>query len=58
MADFTEEQTPNTLMSMEQLKQMFQMFQRLNKTNNQPENLTSVKISEKLTYQNYTNGAN
>ena len=54
MTDFPEEQTQNTLISMEQLEQMFQMFQKLNKTNNQTENPTSVKISEKLTYHNYT----
>ena len=53
MTDFPEEQTQNTLMSMEQLEQMFLMFQKLNKTNNQTENPTSVKILEKLTYHNY-----
>ena len=54
MADFPEEETQNTLMSIEQLEQMFHMFQKLNKTNNQTGNPTSVKISEKLTYHNYT----
>ena len=54
MADFPEEQTHNNPMSLEQLEQMFQMFQKLNKTHNQTENSTSVKISEKLTYHNYT----
>ena len=51
MADLPEEQTQKTLMSMEQ---MFQMFQKLYKVNNQIENPTSIKISEKLTYHNYT----
>ena len=41
-------------MSIEQMEQMFQMFQKLNKVNNQTENPTSIKISEKLTYHNYT----
>ncbi|XP_057529817.1 uncharacterized protein LOC130808356 [Amaranthus tricolor] len=36
------------------MEQMFQMFQKLNKANNQTENPTSLKISEKLTYHNYT----
>ena len=54
MADFPEEQTHNNPMSLEQLEQMFQMFQKLNKPHNQTENSTSVKISEKLTYNNYT----
>ena len=54
MDDFSEEQTQKQVISMEQMEQMFQMFQKLNKTNNQTENTTSVKISEKLTYHNYT----
>ena len=54
MADFPEEQTQKTLISMEQMEQLFQMFQKLNKTNNQTENPTSVEISEKLTYHYYT----
>ncbi|XP_057543943.1 uncharacterized protein LOC130823341 [Amaranthus tricolor] len=36
------------------MEQMIQMFQKLNKLNNQTENPTSVKISEKLIYHNYT----
>ena len=54
MADVLEEQTQQTLMSKEQIEQMFQMFQKLNKMNDHIENPTSIKISEKLTYHNYT----
>ena len=54
MADVSEEQTQQTLMSLEQMEQMFQMFQKLHKITNQTENPTSLKISEKLTYHNYT----
>ena len=39
---------------MEQMEQMFQMFQKINNSTNQTENPTSFKISEKLTYHNYT----
>ena len=54
MADVSEEQTQQTLMSKEQMEQMFQMFQKLNKVNDHTENPTSIKISEKLKYHNYT----
>ena len=54
MTKFSDEQVQKQIISMEQLEQMFQMFQKLNKTTRQTENPTTVRISEKLTYHNYT----
>ena len=36
------------------MEQMFQMFQKFNKPNNPIENLSTVQLSEKLNYNNYT----
>ena len=54
MAEPVNETTPNQLYTMGQMDQMFQMFQKFNKPNNPTENLSTVQISEKLNYNNYT----
>ena len=51
MAKPTNEPAQKQVISMEQ---MFQMFQKLNKTTSQTENPSTIRISEKLTYHNYT----
>ena len=54
MAESANETTPNQLFSMEQMEQMFQMFQKFNKLTNPTENLSTIQLSEKLNYHNYT----
>ena len=54
MAESANETTPNQLFSMEQMEQMFQMFQKFNKLTNPTENLSTIQLSKKLNYDNYT----
>jgi hypothetical protein len=55
MAESSGEITNTQMISMDQVEQMFQLFQKLNKQSSSTENPSSmVKITEKLTYNNYT----
>lgn len=54
MEEHTHEPNQKQIMLMEQMEQMFQMFQKLNKTTNQTETPSTIRISKKLTYNNYT----
>ena len=53
MAEPVNETTQNQLFTVEQMEQMFQMFLKLNKPN-PTENLSTIQLSEKLNYNNYT----
>ena len=55
MAEPSGEITNTQMISMDQVEQTFQLFQNPNKQSTSTENPTSmVKITEKLTYNNYT----
>ena len=53
MDESVNETMQNQMFTMEQMEQMFQMFQKLNKPN-PTENLSTIQLSEKLNYNNYT----
>ncbi|CAO2826180.1 unnamed protein product [Amaranthus hypochondriacus] len=58
MAEFepnTNTENPNQLLTMTQMEQVLRMFQQMNKPE-QPEPMapSDLKVSEKLTYHNYT----
>ena len=53
MDESVNETMQNQMFTMEQMEQIFQKFQKLNKPN-PTENVSTIQLSEKLNYNNYT----